>query len=167
MVGLFEWVDRIQAYDQDGWNYIDELKAFVDGGYTDFDFVDHVSSILNLGCHSPPCTGISPTATEAHNQRDRNDVFQRFLNQLRVVYNFPAPPPPTPMPTPYPTEEPSIHVSPSPPAFYHPYSLLSSFFFTCSYSARNEIGAHNRFSHRAAAANRNSNNISCSNFSRR
>lgn len=112
MVGLFEWVDRIQAYDQDGWNYMDELKAFTDGGYTDFDFVDRVSSILNLGCHSPPCTGISPTATEAHNQRDRNDVFQRFLNQLRVVYNFPSPPPPTPMPTPYPTEEPSIHVSP-------------------------------------------------------
>jgi hypothetical protein len=111
MVGLFEWVERIQSYDRDGWNYIDELRAFADGGYTDFEFVDRVSSIINLGCHSPPCIGISPTAQEPHNQRERNDVFQRFLNQLRVVYNFPAPPPPTPLPTPYPTEEPSIVVS--------------------------------------------------------
>lgn len=110
MVGLFEWVDRIQSYDRDGWNYLNELKAFADGGYTDFDFVDRVSSIINLGCHSPPCTGISPTAREAHNLRERNEVFQRFLNQLRVVYNFPAPPPPTPLPTPFPTEEPSIAV---------------------------------------------------------
>lgn len=113
MVGLFEWVDRIQSYDRDGWNYINELKAFADGGYDDFDFVDRVSSIINLGCHSPPCTGISPTAREAHNLRERNEVFQRFLNQLRVVYNFPAPPPPTPLPTPFPTEEPSFVVSQS------------------------------------------------------
>jgi len=110
MVGLFEWVDRIQSYDKNGWNYMEELKAFVDSGYDDFEFVDRVSSILNLGCHSPPCTGISPSATEAHNQVDRNDVFQRFLNIFRVVYNFPAPPPPTPLPTPYPTEEPSMVV---------------------------------------------------------
>eukprot|EP00804_Cyclotella_cryptica_P021002 CCRYP_009303-RD/>CCRYP_009303-RD protein AED:0.09 eAED:0.09 QI:102/0.93/0.93/1/0.8/0.62/16/340/1751 len=110
MVGLFEWVDRIQSYDKGGWNYIEELKAFADGGYADFDFVDRVSSILNLGCHSPPCTGISPTAMEPHNERDRNDTFQRFLNQLQVVSNFPAPPPPTPLPTPFPTEEPSVVV---------------------------------------------------------
>lgn len=111
MVGLFEWVERIQSYNKDGWNYLEELKTFVDGGYEDFDFVDRVSSILNLGCPFPPCTGISPTAAEPHNQRDRNDVFQRFLNQLQVVSTFPAPPPPTPLPTPYPTEEPSIVVS--------------------------------------------------------
>ena len=107
MVGLFEWCDRIQRYDVDGWNYIEKLKEFTDGGYKDFDFVDQVSSIVNLGCHLPPCTGISDTAAEPHNQRDRNDTFQRFLNQLQVERNFRAPPPPTEMPTPFPTLEPT------------------------------------------------------------
>lgn len=36
MVGLFEWADRIQTYDVDGWSYVEKLKEFCDGGYTDF-----------------------------------------------------------------------------------------------------------------------------------
>ena len=27
MTGLFEWVDRVQTYDVDGWNYIEKLKG--------------------------------------------------------------------------------------------------------------------------------------------
>ena len=69
--------------------------------------VDAVSGIVNIGCHDPPCNGFSDTAAEAHNQRDRNDTFQRFLNEFQVARNFPPPPPPTPMPSPAPTEDPT------------------------------------------------------------
>ena len=107
MVGFFEWAHRIQEYDVDGWNYIEKLKEFVDGGYTDFSFVDSVSGIINIGCHDPPCAGFGDTAVDPHNMRDRNDTFQRFLNQLQVARNFRPPPAATPMPSPAPTEQPS------------------------------------------------------------
>jgi len=107
MIGLFEWADRIQTYDKDGWNFIEKLKEFCDGGYTDFAFVDAVSGILNIGCHDPPCQGFSNSAVEPHNKRERNDTFQRFLNEFKVARNFPPPPPPTPLPSPAPTYEPT------------------------------------------------------------
>lgn len=107
MVGFFEWADRIQTYDVDGWSYIEKLKEFTDGGYKDFSFVDAVSGILNIGCHDPPCKGYSDAVVQPHNKRDRNDTFQRFLNQLQVARNFRPPPVPTPMPSPVPTDEPT------------------------------------------------------------
>lgn len=109
MVGFFEWADRIQTYDVNGWNYIKQLKAFTDGGYKDFSFVDAVSGIVNLGCHDPPCPGFS-TAVDPHNKRERNDTFQRLLNELQVARNFRPPPKPTPMPSPVPTELPTVGV---------------------------------------------------------
>ena len=103
-VGLFEWTDRVQSYSKDGWNYMDELKKFVDGGYKDFSFVDAVSGVVNIGCHDPPCQGFGDRAVEPHNKRDRNDTFQRFLNQLKVARAFRAEAPPTPLPTLEPTQ---------------------------------------------------------------
>ena len=110
MVGFFEWTHRIQEYDVDGWNYIEKLKEFVDGGYTDFSFVDAVSGILNIGCHDPPCKGFGnmAEAVDPHNKRDRNDTFQRFLNQLQVARTFRPPAGPTPLPTPKPTDQPTF-----------------------------------------------------------
>ena len=103
MVGFFEWVDRVQTYDVNGWNYIEKLHEFVDGGYTDFSFVDAVSGILNIGCHNPPCQGFGDRAVNPHNQRDRNDTFQRLLNRLSVAVTFRPPQQPTPLPSPNPT----------------------------------------------------------------
>ena len=108
MVGFFEWADRIQTYDVGGWNYIEKLKEFTDGGYKDFAFVDAVSGIVNLGCHDPPCRGfgVGTTVAQPHNQKERNNTFQRLLNQLGVARAYPPPPKPTPMPTYSPTEAP-------------------------------------------------------------
>ena len=103
MVGLFEWADRVQTYSKDGWNYIDELHKFVDGGYKDFSFVDAVSGVVNIGCHDPPCKGFGNQSVQPHNKRERNEVFQRFLNQLQVARNFRPDAVPTPLPTPGPT----------------------------------------------------------------
>jgi hypothetical protein len=45
--GMFYWIRSVQTYDSDGWNYIDNLKAFVRGGLTDDSFIDGVSGIVN------------------------------------------------------------------------------------------------------------------------
>ena len=45
---MFYWIRSVQTYDSDdGWNYISNLKAFVQGGLTDDSFIDGVSGIVN------------------------------------------------------------------------------------------------------------------------
>ena len=34
---------------------MNQLHAFVDGGYSDHSFINAVSGIVNRGCHDPPC----------------------------------------------------------------------------------------------------------------
>lgn len=59
MSGLFEWVHRVQKYDQGGFNYIERLHQFADDGirgpFTDDDFIKNVQAIVQTGCHNPPC----------------------------------------------------------------------------------------------------------------
>ena len=56
IAGLFYWMSSVQAYDEGGWNYLQELRAFVDGGMNGYAFIDAVSGIVNRGCHNPPCS---------------------------------------------------------------------------------------------------------------
>ena len=55
VAGLFYWMSSVETYEEDGWRYLDELRAFVDGGMSDVGFIDSVSGIVNRGCHAPPC----------------------------------------------------------------------------------------------------------------
>lgn len=59
IAGMFYWINSVQSYDQGGWNYLTELKKFVNGGLinpaTDAGFIHGVSGIVNRGCHNPPC----------------------------------------------------------------------------------------------------------------
>ncbi len=52
---MFYWVESLQTYSSGGWEYLDELKKFVDGGMIGNKFIDAVSGIVNRGCHNPPC----------------------------------------------------------------------------------------------------------------
>lgn len=64
VVALFEWAERIQSYDSDGWNYIDELHKVVEGDllndlkFERSNFIDEVGGILEQGCHNPPCDAV-------------------------------------------------------------------------------------------------------------
>ena len=40
IVGVFEWIERIQSYLE--WDYSYNLKAFVEGGMLDDSFIDTV-----------------------------------------------------------------------------------------------------------------------------
>lgn len=44
--GFFYWIDQVQPYNVGGWNYIDELHKFVDGGMEGQAFIDSVSGIV-------------------------------------------------------------------------------------------------------------------------
>ena len=50
---MLYWMESVQQYDVDGWNYMDELHKFVDGGFAGSAFIDAVSGIVNRGCHNP------------------------------------------------------------------------------------------------------------------
>eukprot|EP00956_Cyclotella_meneghiniana_P033961 scaffold100636_cov60-Cyclotella_meneghiniana.AAC.2 len=55
IAGMFYWIESLQSYDSDGWNYMEQLHAFVNGGLSDPSFINAVSGIVNRGCHNPPC----------------------------------------------------------------------------------------------------------------
>jgi hypothetical protein len=53
IAGMFYWMESVENYDVGGWNYLDRLHKFVDGGRIDRSFIDAVSGIVNRGCHNP------------------------------------------------------------------------------------------------------------------
>jgi hypothetical protein len=102
---MFEWTERVQTYDNGkGWNYVKELKNFVDNGMYNVDFLHAISGIVTHGCSDPPCEGASEmtnggfgSATEIRMSDDRVKNFQIALVALeaggekalvRAVTNF-------------------------------------------------------------------------------
>ena len=55
IAGMFYWIESVQSYNKEGWDYLTELKSFVEGGMSDTSFIDGVSGIVNRGCHNPVC----------------------------------------------------------------------------------------------------------------
>ncbi len=44
--GLFYWMDQVESFEWGSWNYLERLKLFVDGGMTDYSFVDEFSDMV-------------------------------------------------------------------------------------------------------------------------
>jgi len=59
IMGMLYWINKVQAYysSEDGWNYLEQLHQFVDGGMQDVTFVERVSRIVNRGCHDETVCG--------------------------------------------------------------------------------------------------------------
>jgi len=108
MTGMFEWLDRVQSYDKGGFNYIDELHKFADAGYQDDTFIKSVLSIVQVGCHNPPCASAGCVAfpCDGANPVDDNDgvtkAFRTFL-ELNLWREFDVTKGGTHEPTPSPT----------------------------------------------------------------
>ena len=49
IASMFCWAESLQSYNVGGWNYIDDLKQYVDSGMRDNSFIDAVSAIVNRG----------------------------------------------------------------------------------------------------------------------
>jgi hypothetical protein len=79
IAGLFYWVESLQSYNVEGWNYIDELHKSVDNGMSGNSFIDAVSGIVNRGCHDPPCaTG------DVDGKADRSNNFYKVLAEFDI-----------------------------------------------------------------------------------
>ena len=70
-------MESVQGYNEDGWDYLTELRKFVAGGMTGTAFIDGVSGIVNRGCHNPPCgTGALDGGI------DRSQNFNKVLDVM-------------------------------------------------------------------------------------
>jgi len=78
IAGMFYWIESLQSYDERGWNYMDELHKFVDGGMVDHSFINGVSGVVNRGCHDPPC-GTGPV-DGAHERAGNFNMVLTLLN---------------------------------------------------------------------------------------
>jgi hypothetical protein len=45
-ISMIYWIDYVQKYDSGDYNYRDEIRQFVDGGSSNFSFVDEFSEIV-------------------------------------------------------------------------------------------------------------------------
>lgn len=70
-------MESVQSYNEDGWDYLTELKKFVAGGMTDQSFIDGVSGIVSRGCHNPPACGTGELDETA---RTRAEAFKKALD---------------------------------------------------------------------------------------
>lgn len=84
IAGFFYWLNDVQTYDNGGWNYINELKKWVDAGMpnpsSDSGFIHAVSGIVNRGCHDPPCG-----AGDLDGGSDRAQNFYKVLNAMGLL----------------------------------------------------------------------------------
>jgi hypothetical protein len=83
IAGIFFWVSEVEKYDEDGFNYKDGVKEFVQNGCADdldkqgCDLLfKYASGIVNRGCHDPGETGCpncipGSTCDPAHNIPER------------------------------------------------------------------------------------------------
>lgn len=74
IAGLFYYMESVQSYNQNGFNYLSNLKKWVENGknLSDSSFINAVSGIVNRG---------SPFIT-AHNVQERAENFKKVMNFL-------------------------------------------------------------------------------------
>lgn len=80
IAGLFYWVESLQSYNVGGWDYITELKKFVDNGMSGDNFINAVSGIVNRGCHNPPCA-----SGGVDGMFDRSSNFNKILKEFELT----------------------------------------------------------------------------------
>ncbi len=78
IAGLSRWITEIQLYNKGGFQYVQRLREFVDGGLQDWSFIQGVSGIATQGCHDPPCR-------EGAVVFDGNDRMMTFIKTLRIL----------------------------------------------------------------------------------
>jgi hypothetical protein len=108
VAGLFFWINSVQTYNVNGWNFLTELHRFVDGGMVDTAFIDSVSGIVNRGCHNPPCASGSVDGGP-----ERAAYFQKVLNAMNVEPDTLQPSTPVTPPSTAPMVEPTVEIQPS------------------------------------------------------
>ncbi|KAL7470586.1 hypothetical protein ACHAXS_010832 [Conticribra weissflogii] len=99
VLGLFEWADRVQSYNDSGWNYMQELQKFYDDGMVGDEFIFQVINIFTRGCHNGLCA-----ENDIRFREKRRDYFRKIIFD---IFNLPLTRRPTPSPTPLVTPAPT------------------------------------------------------------
>ncbi|CAE7696944.1 unnamed protein product, partial [Symbiodinium microadriaticum] len=83
VAGMFYWLNAVQPYSSGGWDYIAELKKWVDNGMQkgDRSFINGASGIVNRGCHNPPNCGTG----ELHAATERAANFDKVLEAMGLM----------------------------------------------------------------------------------
>jgi len=97
---MFEWSDRIQRYNKNGWNYETELYKFFDGGMQDDRFIESTNRILARGCHEYGCSEFG----EPRFADERKANFYMIINDVFAIKDIVMP---TNRPTRKPTGKPT------------------------------------------------------------
>eukprot|EP00571_Detonula_confervacea_P000915 CAMPEP_0172329518 /NCGR_PEP_ID=MMETSP1058-20130122/60926_1 /TAXON_ID=83371 /ORGANISM="Detonula confervacea, Strain CCMP 353" /LENGTH=540 /DNA_ID=CAMNT_0013046697 /DNA_START=554 /DNA_END=2176 /DNA_ORIENTATION=- len=105
---FFEWSERVQRYQRNGWNFEDQLAQFVEGGMTSDSFITGVSRILSRGCHESGCSEIG----EVRMLNKRITNFFMIVNDV-LDLKSPETPKATFKPTRQPTQRPTNNISPT------------------------------------------------------
>lgn len=124
LMGMLYWTN-VQAYNKQGWSYIDRLHEFVDGGMSDLEFLDDVSRIVTRGCHDKSSCG-NPVQ-DSERRAKFNQIIDHFGKaqtgaSAGIMTHFPTwnpttqntTPIPSKRPTFVPTPKPTIHPTPVP-----------------------------------------------------
>lgn len=103
IMGMLYWENTVQAYNKDGWSYMDELHTFVDGGMADADIFGAISRIVTRGCHD--------TCGNAISNAERRDKFDKLISIFTKAQNGPVietvAPTTAPKQTPFPSKSPT------------------------------------------------------------
>jgi len=83
IAGFFYWLNAVQTYDHSEYNFMTQLKSWVDGGLNMEDniFIDGTSGIVNRGCHNPPNCGTG----ELDGREDRQHNFAKVLTAMGLA----------------------------------------------------------------------------------
>ena len=83
IAGLYYYMTQVQPWNDGSWNYIAQLRAFVDAGLpsSSTSFINGVSGIVNRGC--PSLTACPTGPVDSAPQRAAN--FQTVLKAMNLV----------------------------------------------------------------------------------
>ena len=77
---IHDLYNSLQSYSTGDWDYITQLRNFVDNGMIGNHFIDAVSGIVNRGCHNPPCA-----SGGVDGSFERSSNFLKVLRELDLV----------------------------------------------------------------------------------
>jgi len=81
--GMYHWMENVQKYDKDGYNYMDELIMYVNGDLKNTHFFQGAANIHVMGCHTDGCSSsVSVTDMDA-----RLRAFEKVMSLFGLQFD--------------------------------------------------------------------------------
>ena len=83
VTGMYHWIDQVQHYNEDGFNYLEELDKYVDDNLDDENFFKLATKIHLFGCHLDSC--LPKEKVPDMDARVRN--FEKVLSAFNLQFS--------------------------------------------------------------------------------